>query len=352
MSKKEKTTKKKHWLPLLGLVFFVLIPFAITYFTHHYHFGTRVQYDTGYYPYLQEKYPEFARTSVNFHSKDGELLEGSFFYQEEAKEAKALIVWSHGMKVSYENYLGEIHRLTEEGYVVFGYSNTGVNLSSGDSLKGLSQAPFDLQSALYHLEEYPEFAELPLILIGHSWGGFAVATAQQLELPRPVDGIITLAAFWRNINVIDDIASYYVGNVMSLLVPYLTIYEWFLFGADSQLQGIEGLASSTCPVLMIHSRDDVIVRYDNNFLEYQAYFGNDPRFTFSTYDTAGHTLTLSQDSYDQIHDISHHQMDHDPDSPEFLALQEERLALIEDYNPDVMAEIFSFCERIVEDSGE
>lgn len=344
-SKIKKISKffKKHWLPLLGLVFF--LPFAITYFTHQYHFGTRIQYDTGYYPYLLEKYPDFARTSVKFQSKEGEVLEGSFFYQE---EAKALIVWSHGMKVSYENYLGEIYALTEEGYVVFGYSNTGVNESGGDSLKGLSQAPFDLQSALYHLEEYPELAELPLILIGHSWGGFSVATAQQLDLPREVDGIITLAAFWRNINVIDDIASYYVGNVMSLLVPYLTVYEWFLFGADSQLNGIDGLAASTAPVLMIHSKDDVIVRYDNNFLYYQEAFAHDPRFTFSTYETAGHTLSLAQDSYDKIHDISHHQMGHEPDSPEFLALQEERLALIEDYNPEVMEEIFSFCQEIVD----
>lgn len=344
-----KTRLKKVSLLLAGLFFlFFVLPMAITYFTHQYHFGKRIVHENNYFSFLSQEIPGFSREIVHFPSNEGDILEGGFFYQEGLTQPKALLVWVHGMGVNYENYLGEISYLTQEGYLVFSYNNTGVDTSQGESLKGLTQAPLDLQSALVYLSDFGEFDDIPLILIGHSWGGFSVATVSQLPLPRPVDGIVTLAGFWRNINVVEDIATYYVGNVMSLLVPYLTLYENFLFGENAKLNGVSGLAQSSAPVLMIHSKDDIIVNYENNFLYYQQIFGDNPRFTFSSYEEAGHKLSINKDAYNRIHDIMHHQMDLLETDSHYQELEEERLSLIQDFNQAVMGEISDFCQNIVD----
>ncbi len=344
-----KKQQKNLRFVLSFLLLFFVMPMGITYFTHQYHFGKRIVHENNYYQYLIEENPEFAREPVTFLSNEGNQLDGAFFYQEGLKNAKGLLVWVHGMGVNYENYLGEIQYFTKEGYVVFSFNNTGVDKSQGESLKGLIQAPLDLQSALVYLDLFDEFREIPLVLIGHSWGGFSVATVSQLEIPREVDGIVTLAAFWKNINVIEDIAAYYVGDVITLLVPYLTLYERFLFGDNAKLNAISGLENTTAPVLMIHSEDDVVVRYDRNFLYFQEYFNQNPRFTFRSYEDAGHKLSINNSSYQRIHDIMHHQMDLDETDEHYQELEEERLSLIQDYNPLVMSDILNFLTGISED---
>lgn len=325
---------------------------SITYFTHQYHFGKRIVHQNQYYSFLSQENPEFTRHIAHFTSNEGNQLEGAFFYQESLQQPKGLLVWVHGMGVNYENYLGEIQFLTQQGFLLFAYNNTGVDTSEGESLKGLTQAPLDLQSALFYLNEIEilQKLDLPLILIGHSWGGFSVATVSQLPLPREVDGIVTLAGFWRNINVIEDIANYYVGDVISLLVPYLALYERYLFAENAELNGISGLENTNAPVLMFHSEDDVVVNFQNNFLYYENYFKDNPRFTFHSYENAGHKLTINKESYNRIHDIMHHQMELEETDPHYLELEEERLSLILDFNQDIMGKILDFCNEIVSDS--
>ncbi len=77
-------------------------------------------------------------------------------------------------------------------------------------------------------------------------------------------------------------------------------------------------------------------------------FNHDSRFTFVDYENAGHKLTVNKDSYDRIHDIMHHQMELDEGSVEYNILHAERLALITDLNYDVMNDILSFCNEIIQ----
>lgn len=343
---KKNTNKKIYVILTVIILLLVIIPVLITYFTHNYHFNKRVYHQNNYYAYLTELNPNFVREEVEFSNIDNLTLRGGLHYQKDMTSPKGLLVWVHGMGVNYENYLAEIEWLTKEGYVVFSYNNTGVDTSGGDDLKGLLQAPLDLQYALKYIYSLEVYNDIPNILIGHSWGGFAVATVSQLDIPRPVDGIVTLAGFWRNINVIEDIANYYVGDIVSLLVPYLTVYENFLFGEYSSLNGIDGLNGATAPVMIIHSKDDIIVSHENNYLYYKNIFQANPRFTFIDYDTAGHKLTINKASYDRIHDIMHHQMELDESDTHWQELEEERLELITDFNFDVMNNILEFCNNI------
>lgn len=332
---------------ILFIVLFV-IPMTITYFTHNYHFGKRIVHQNNYYEYLSTLNPNFTKEIVTFESDEGQILEGAFYSQSDNLNPKGLLVLVHGMGVNNENYLGEIEYLTKENYLVFSFNNTGVDKSEGEDLKGLIQAPIDLSYALNYLYDLEIYNDMPNILIGHSWGGFSVATVSQIGLEREVDGIVTLAGFWQNINVIEDIAHYYVGDIIKPLVPYLTLYEKFVFGENADLNGVDGLNSTNAPVLMMHSKDDIIVNFESNFEYYKEEFESNERFTFIEYSDAGHKLTINYDSYNKIHDIMHHQMELDENDEHYIELEEERLSLITDFNYDVMNNIVNFCDDIVE----
>ncbi|OON99552.1 MAG: hypothetical protein ATN35_12075 [Epulopiscium sp. Nele67-Bin004] len=341
--------KKTAIATLLIVAIFFFIPMSITLITYNYHFDKRIYHNNNYFEYLTTLNPDFTKQEVTFPSDEGQLLSGAFYSQQTNDDPKGLLVFVHGMGVSHENYLAEIEWLTRENYVVFSYDNTGVEDCEGTSLKGLTQAPLDLQHAIQYIYSLDGGKDVPIILIGHSWGGFSVATVSQLGLEKDVDGIVTLAGFWRNINVIEDIAKIYVGDVVTLLRPYLMLYEKYLFGENSNLNGVTGLGSTNAQVMIIHSEDDPIVRYEGNFEMYNTNFGEQDRFTFVGYDDAGHKLTVNKASYERIHDIMHHQMEHDENSLEFLKLNEERLSLIGDFNYDVMNNIVEFCDRVVGD---
>lgn len=340
--------KKLIIITLVTTLLLVVVPAVATIGTHYYYFGERIVHSNNYFEYLSGLNEDFVREEVKFASTEGQLLSGAFYRQESTQEEKGLIIWVHGMGVNHENYLGEIEYMTKEGYTVFSYDNTGVNASEGDSLKGLTQSPLDLQKALEYVYELEVYNDIPNILIGHSWGGYAVATVSQLELPRPVDGIVSLAGFWKNINVLKDIAHAHIGDAVNLMTPYLNMYEKHIFGDYVELNGVDGLKNSTAEVLFIHSENDSVVFYENNYLMYKETFSEDDRFHFIDYEKAGHKLTINFDSYMRIHDLMHHQVDHHEDSVEYQEMNDERLSLIKDYNFDVMDNIVEFCQDVVD----
>lgn len=344
--------KKLIIIAIVAIITLVVVPAGATLGTHYYYFGDRIEHSNNYFEYLSELNPEFIKEEVQFPSTDGQMLSGAFYRQGNIEESKGLIIWVHGMGVNHENYLGEIEYMTLEGFSVFSYDNTGVHASEGDSLRGLTQSPLDLQKALEYVYELEVYNDVPNILIGHSWGGFAVATVSQLELPRPVDGIVSLAGFWKNINVLKDIAHAHIGDAVNLMSPYLNMYEKYIFGDYVELNGVDGLKNSTADVLLIHSENDSVVFHGNNFQVYQNVFGDDDRFQFVSYEKAGHKLTINFDSYMRIHDIMHHQMEMDEESDHYIELNEERLSLIKDYNFDVMDNITVFCQQVVDNYGE
>lgn len=331
---------------LILVIVLIIAPLSITIGAHHYYFGNRINHSNAYFEYLISLDDSFKKDEVCFPSDEGQLLHGAFYYTDTKEQSKGLIVWVHGMGVNHENYLAEIQLLTKEGYVVFSYDNTGVDHSEGDSLKGLSQSVIDLQYASNYLFDLDLYNDIPNILIGHSWGGYAVASVSSLDLPREYDGIVSLAGFYRNINVIEDILSAHIGMASKLLIPYLTVYERIIFGNNASLNGIDGLYNTDAKVLLIHSKDDEVVLYDNNFEVYKNEFIQDDRFQFIEYVDAGHKLTINYESYMRIHDIMHHQMELEQDSDHYGELELERLSLITDFNNDVMYDIISFCNDI------
>ena len=56
------------------------------------------------------------------------------------------------------------------GYSVLTYDATGTGASGGSGTRGLAQSALDLDAALTRAEQ----EDLPILLFGHSWGGYGL----------------------------------------------------------------------------------------------------------------------------------------------------------------------------------
>ncbi|MCM1054417.1 MAG: lysophospholipase [Bacteroides sp.] len=114
---------------------------------------------------------EYSRELLSFRSGEN-ILQG---YLYGAENTKGVVVICHGLGGGAEDYLAETLYFVDNGYRVFSYDNTGCYRSEGSNCIGLPQSVIDLDAALTYIEQEPRFNGLPLLLYGHSWGGYAVA---------------------------------------------------------------------------------------------------------------------------------------------------------------------------------
>ena len=86
----------------------------------------------------------------------------------------------------HRSYMTEINTIASAGFAVLAYDNTGTMASEGKSLGSFYQAVRDLQAALAFLRKNSEWSRYPVVLAGHSWGGYAVCQAAAVAAAHAV----------------------------------------------------------------------------------------------------------------------------------------------------------------------
>jgi uncharacterized protein len=197
----------------------------------------------------------YDRTRVNFKSGDNNL--SGYIYGEDNQ--KGLIVISHGLGYGAEDYLAQTLYFVDHGWRVFTFNNTGTYNSEGKSEKGLPQSVIDLNAALTYIEDDPALNELPVMLFGHSWGGYAVAAV--LNFDHPVTAIVSVSGFNSpNELILEDVRSE-IGILGYLEYPFLVNYQSWLFGDKAKLTAVHGINRSDIPILIIHGNGDESISY-------------------------------------------------------------------------------------------
>ncbi|MBE0450583.1 MAG: alpha/beta fold hydrolase [Clostridia bacterium] len=123
---------------------------------------------------LEADYP---RQLVDFKSGDN-LLKGYIYGSE---NSLGLVVVAHGLGGGADSYLPQIINFVDHGWRVFAYDATGSFDSEGKTTKGFPQALLDLDAALNYIDSIASFEALPVVLFGHSWGGYAVANVLHFD---------------------------------------------------------------------------------------------------------------------------------------------------------------------------
>ncbi|MEG1583455.1 MAG: alpha/beta hydrolase [Anaerovorax sp.] len=224
-------------------------------------------------------------------------MESLFNFPQTYDTYKGIIIMCHACGRGHDSYMQEIEYFARSGYLIMGYDNTGMNRSDGETLVGISQSPIDLHYAMSYVENTMELKNLPILLYGQSWGGYGVASVGKYA--HDVKAIVSVAGFENNSGLIVHKGKQYIGSFMgslhSFFYPYAQIYEWIIFGKDAGISGIKGFSKTKANVMLIHSKEDDFVSYDESFLKYKKEFKENPRFTFLSLTGHGHNGVLSSD---------------------------------------------------------
>lgn len=247
-------------------------------------FGTR--YETAsWLAFSVEDFPGLQVERSDFQS-DNMTLAG-YQYSKAGQEPKGVVVIAHGLGGGGHNsYLPFVDFFTANGYAVFAYDARG-NDNSGGEVEGLPQGVIDLDSAIRHAESLGEYRDLPILLFGHSWGGYAVGNV--LNLHPEVKAAVIVAGF----NTSEDLIAYQgqqmAGEGVKILLPYISLYQRIKFGGGfTSISAVSGMEKTDAGILVVHSRDDTTVPTQYGYDKFYEAFGDSDRFSFLLYEDRGH----------------------------------------------------------------
>ena len=187
-----------------------------------------------------------------------------------------LIVISHGLGGGAASYLEEINFFVANGWRVFAFDKTGSHNSEGRGTRGLPQSALDLNASLDYITSLE--LGLPIVLYGHSWGGFAVTAI--LNFDHNIKAVVSLAGFAEPMSMLHESARAMLGALGDIAYPFIWIYQQILFGEYANLSAIDGINNGNVPVKIIHGNTDDVISYDGTgIIAYQNEITN-PNATF------------------------------------------------------------------------
>ena len=205
----------------------------------------------------------------------------AYYYPVESPKALAVVV--HGMHAGADDYLPLIEAVTKGGYAVFAYDATGHYDSGGENAVGMCQQLVDLDRVLGFLESNEPYAGMPKLLIGHSWGGYAVASA--LALHPQVKACVCLAPMCDGTTVMAQTSRRYVGELADTVKPVFDAYQDYLFGDYTQYNAVVGINAVQIPVLIAQGVEDTVITPEGESItayldqitnpNVQVYYGTD-----------------------------------------------------------------------------
>ena len=266
---------------------------ALAYLEYRRNFYVRMCEPTGFTERYLADHPEIKHADFSCTSSRGCLIRGIRFIPE--SEPKALIVMTHGYNMSLENYLPLARIFRDAGFMVLMFDGTGVGVSEGSGIYGLPQHIIDMQSVLDSVKADPELGSLPLLLFGHSWGGYAACAVSCLA-DYPIRGILTCAAFRKSLSsMIPTIRRRYPA-VASFLIGSVEFLERRIFGPVASLTSSDGLKKPGCPARLYHSRDDSVISFEESFVTMREELSGRDNITFVEMDGRNHDLYLKPEN--------------------------------------------------------
>ena len=169
---------------------------------------------------------------------------------------RGLLVFAHGMGTGIAYYLPEIHHFAAQGFKVFTFEYSGYQGSSGH-FYGFPQAVLDPKSALNFVDD----GSLPVILMGHSMGAYAVCAVQQCT-ESSVDGIVAYAPFFSSDEAVIAEATGNMPKFGKPLCGLILPMQRILFGRNCSPTAVAGLSCANTPALVLQGSKDVEVRPD------------------------------------------------------------------------------------------
>ncbi len=238
------------------------------------------------------------RTKYEFVSNQGQKLTGYLYTAGE--NPHGIVVMAHGFGGGGHNsYMSSANYFAHHGYCVFAYDATGNDESEGESVGGLPQGVIDLDYAITFVEKSGNFPDLPIVLFGHSWGGYSVCSV--LTYHPEVKAVIACSGFNSSAGMVEAVGKEQAGAGVYLVLPFVKLHEWIKYGGYASNAAMDGFSKSEAAVMITHSADDTVVPVEYGYNVYYEKYKNDPRFRFVLFEDKGHSY-FNDETYSNAFD--------------------------------------------------
>lgn len=201
---------------------------------------------------------QYERSIVTFQSGKNTLT--GYLYGH--NHTDGLVIVSHGLGGGADSYIPQIKAFLDRGWRVLAYDATGSFDSEGSSTKGFPQAIMDLDAALKYVKATSELSEMPILLFGHSWGGYAAANMPHFD--HDIKGIVSVSGANSAMDMIIEQGEHMMGSFIYVQKPFLWAYQQLLFGKLTSLEAVDAINKTDIPYLIIHGSEDEMVGIDES----------------------------------------------------------------------------------------
>lgn len=164
-----------------------------------------------------EDFDGLQRKKYEFTSNNGQKLTG-YMYSFGDKQ-HGIVVLAHGFGGGGHNsYMDCADFFARNGYYVFAYDATGNDESEREGVGGLPQGVIDLDHAISFVEDNDDFPQLPIVLFGHSLGGYSVSSV--LTYHPEVKAVISCSGFNSSLDMFEAEGKNQIGSAISLIMPF------------------------------------------------------------------------------------------------------------------------------------
>lgn len=282
--KARKSKKKKILVILLCMIVLIIIGWW-AFCVKMYNDNFNVRGDS-YEPLMlrAEDFDGLNSTEYTFPSNKGQKLAGYLYST--GDEQRGIVVIAHGFGGGHNSYMDVAEFFAQNGYYVFAYDATGCDKSEGEGVGGVPQGVIDLDYAISFVEESNEIPNLPIVLFGHSWGGYCVSSV--LTYHPEIKAVIACSGFNRSSDMFESGGKSQAGDVIYTMTPFIRIHELFKYGRYASNTAMDGFDLTDAAVMIVHSADDDVIGIEYGYDMYYEKYQNDPRFTFIRFEDRGH----------------------------------------------------------------
>ncbi|MEE1219516.1 MAG: alpha/beta fold hydrolase [Ruminococcus sp.] len=293
--KSKMSTKKKI---IIAVVFFIIgaiigSMWAVSVSIYNDNFNNRFE---TYKPYMYsvDDFEGLERTQHKFKSDKGQMLTGYMYSSDESE--KGVVVLAHGFGSGGHNrYMDVANYFAQNGYYVFAYDATGNDESEGDAVGGLPQGVIDLEHAISFVKQTDDYGKLPIVLFGHSWGGYSVCNA--LKYHPDVKAVISCAGFDCSSGMFEAEGKNIAGDAVYALMPFVKLHDFIKFGEYSSNTATQAFENSKASVMIVHSEDDTKVPVEYGYDIFFEKYKDNSRFTFVPLQNDGHSYVYYDKTY-------------------------------------------------------
>ena len=245
--------------------------------------------------YSVDDFAELTRERHSFKTMQGHNLVG-YLYEStnEDVEESALIIFAHGLGGGGQTgYMDIFDYLVQMGFYVFAYDATGNDESEGDVIGGLPQGYIDLDYAVSYAEGIEKTKDMPVVLIGYSWGGLSVANV--LNYHPEVKAVVSIAGWNCSLDMMDHVGRNMIGDKGGTLLPFLALHERLMYGKYASSTAMSGFENSDCRVMIVHGELDQVIPIEYGYEKYYEKYGESERFSFKKYADRDHDVIRTAD---------------------------------------------------------